>query len=104
MQLENHIFYEEGKFNDFRLSAGQSKRMALLCSHMENKPVLVIDEVAADLDPAFRKFFYEHYLSSLKQAGITVIAVSHDEKYFHVADHLVKMESGKIIADDPGNA
>ncbi len=101
MQLEKHVRYENGKFNDFRLSAGLSKRMVLLCSHMDNKPVLVIDEVAADLDPTFRRFFYEDYLQSLKDAGLTVIAASHDERYFHVADHLVKMESGQIIIDTP---
>lgn len=100
MELENHVHWRDGAFNEFRLSAGQSKRMAILCSHMEGKPVLLIDEVAADLDPAFRKFFYEEYLRSLQESGVSIIAVSHDEKYFHLADHLIKMENGRIVTEE----
>ncbi len=85
-------------FTNLNLSAGQRKRLALLSTHVEAAPILVMDEVTADLDPQFRKFFYEEYLQELKARGRTIIAVSHDEKYFHVADRVIKLENGKIVS------
>ena len=98
MGLQERIQYEDERFTDLNLSAGQKKRLALVCSHLEARPLLVIDEVAADLDPQFRRYFYEDYLTELKASGVTIVAVSHDEKYFHVADRLVKLANGSIVS------
>lgn len=99
MGLADRVGWREGRFSDLKLSAGQSKRLALAVSHLKDKPFLVIDEAAADLDPEFRKYFYEQYLQELKALGKTIIAVSHDERYFHTADRIIKLENGRIVAD-----
>ncbi len=78
------------------LSTGQTKRLALLIALMENKPIYVFDEWAAEQDPEFRKSFYETFLPELKARGKTIIAATHDDRYFHLADQVVKMEYGKI--------
>jgi len=96
MGLEDRVIWADGHFGELNLSAGQSKRLALICAHLEDSPFLVLDEVAADLDPAFRAFFYESYLPRLRDAGKTIIAVSHDDKYFHVADRVIKLDAGRI--------
>lgn len=80
-------------------SKGQSKRMSLIFALLENKPILVLDEWAADQDPHFRKFFYENLLSKLKAEGKTIIAVTHDDTYFKHADRILKFDFGKIIKD-----
>jgi ABC-type siderophore export system fused ATPase/permease subunit len=64
---------------------------------MEDKPIYIFDEWAADQDPQFKKYFYDELLKKLKAEGKTVIAVSHDDRYFHHADRIIKMEYGKII-------
>jgi len=74
------------KFSTIRLSTGQRKRLALIIALMEDKPIYVFDEWAADQDPHFRKYFYESLLPSLKDQGKLIIAVSHDDRYFHIAD------------------
>ena len=96
MQLTGKVAFAEGKFSKTDFSTGQRKRLALIVSLLEERPILVLDEWAADQDPPFRKFFYETLLPKLKQEGKTIIAITHDDKYFHIADRMYKMEYGKL--------
>ena len=66
-------------------------------ARLEKRPVLVLDEWAADQDPSFRRVFYLRILPELKHRGKAVVAVTHDDRYFHVADCVVKLEEGKIV-------
>jgi putative ATP-binding cassette transporter len=102
MQLEQKTKYREGEFTQLDLSTGQKKRLAFVSAILENKPIYIFDELAADQDPQFRKYFYEKILPDLKQQGKTIIAVTHDDKYFHVADRVLKMEYGQLIPYDEG--
>jgi len=96
LQLEDKTSFENGRFTNLNLSTGQRKRLALLVASLEDRPVFALDEFAADQDPEFRRFFYETLLPELKAAGKTVIAVTHDDRYFHCADRIIKMEYGKV--------
>lgn len=96
MELDKKTQYHDGKFTETNLSTGQRKRLALIVAFLEDKPIYVFDEVAADQDPQFRAYFYNELLADLKKRGKTVIAATHDDKYFHVADRILKMEYGKI--------
>ena len=86
----------DGRLTNTQLSQGQRKRLALLVAILEKRPVLVLDEWAADQDPQFRRMFYTHLLPELKKRDITIIAVTHDDRYFHVADRILKMENGQL--------
>jgi putative ATP-binding cassette transporter len=99
MQLDNKISYADGGFSSLELSTGQRKRMALLVSLLEDRQILIFDEWAADQDQEFRRYFYEHLLYELKSEGKTIIAVSHDDRYFQHADRIIKMEYGKLVSD-----
>ncbi len=88
----------DGEFETLDLSTGQRKRLALLVSMMEDKPICVYDEWAAEQDPSFRKRFYREILPELKAQGKTIIAVTHDDKYFDAADQLLQMDEGKLIS------
>jgi cyclic peptide transporter len=81
------------------LSKGQQKRVALLLGLMENKPIMVLDEWAAEQDPKNRKYFYTKWLNEIRKMGKTIIAVSHDDDYYHVADRVIKFNYGKIVED-----
>ncbi|MDM1553034.1 cyclic peptide export ABC transporter [Chryseobacterium indologenes] len=80
-------------------SKGQSKRMSLIFALLEERPVLVLDEWAADQDPHFRKYFYEVLVPKFKKDGKTIIAVTHDDAYFKQADRIIKFDYGQIIND-----
>lgn len=95
LQLDKKVKIEDGKFSTTRLSTGQKKRLALLVSYLEDKPIYLFDEWAADQDPEFRMFFYNTLLPNLKERGKCVIAITHDEQYFNLADKFIKMDMGK---------
>lgn len=83
-------------FSTVDLSAGQRKRLALVSALLEDKPIVVLDEWAADQDPHFRRKFYDELLPRMKAAGKTIIAVTHDDRYFNAADRHLHMEEGKL--------
>ena len=99
LQLQDKVSIENDHFSTTALSQGQRKRLSLLSAYLEDRPIYIFDEWAADQDPTFRKIFYTQILSELKQRGKTVIVISHDDHYFHVADRLIKLDYGLIESD-----
>jgi putative pyoverdin transport system ATP-binding/permease protein len=99
MDLSEKITYGNGRFSNINLSTGQRKRLALAVALMEDRSIYVFDEVAADQDPGFRRYFYEEVLRDLKNQGKTVIVVSHDDRYFHVADRVIKLDFGSVVQE-----
>jgi len=99
-ELTGLLTLEEKKLSTVNLSTGQRKRLALMVALQEHKPVLVLDEWAADQDPLFRKKFYTKILPILKSKGFTVIAITHDDRYYHCADRLFRMEEGLLVPED----
>ncbi|KPA17988.1 Cyclic peptide transporter [Candidatus Magnetomorum sp. HK-1] len=97
MKLNDKVEYTDGKFSTLNLSSGQKKRLALVIAMMEDRQVFIFDEWAAEQDPYFRRYFYETLLPAFKAQGKTVIAVTHHDQYFHLADRVVRMEYGQII-------
>jgi putative ATP-binding cassette transporter len=98
MQIDHKTAVQGDGFTTINLSTGQRKRLALIVTLLEDKPVVIFDEWAADQDPGFRKKFYEEILPGLKAKGKVVICVTHDDRYFEVADRRLKMEFGRIVA------
>lgn len=95
--LDHLVTVKNGAFSTTSLSRGQRKRLALLTAYLENRPIYVFDEWAADQDPTFRKVFYLELLPELKRRGKTVVAITHDDRYFASADRIVKLEEGKVV-------
>lgn len=95
---------EQGGLSTTRLSQGQRKRLALLVALVEERPILLLDEWAADQDPGFRGFFYQELLPELKAQGKTIIAISHDDRYFSIADRVLKCDGGQLYPFDHAGA
>jgi putative ATP-binding cassette transporter len=101
MQLNDKVQAVNDRWSTLDLSTGQRKRLALVVSLLDRRPLLVFDELAADQDPEFRQFLYEELLPRLKAEGRTIVAATHDDRYFHVADKVIKMEHGKVAYGQP---
>jgi putative ATP-binding cassette transporter len=97
LQLDKKVSISEGRFSTLALSDGQRKRLALLVALLEDKPLYLFDEWAAEQDPHFRTVFYRKILPDLKSRGKAVIVISHDDKYFDVADQILRMENGMLV-------
>jgi putative ATP-binding cassette transporter len=91
LQLAGKVSVRDGRLSTTRLSAGQRRRLALLQVFLERRPVVALDEWAAEQDPAFRRIFYTELLPELRRRGTTVVAVTHDDRYFHIADRCVEV-------------
>ena len=99
MEIAHKVSIRDGAFTTTDLSTGQRKRLALINAWLDERPVLVFDEWAADQDPTFRRVFYTELLPDLKRRGKTIIVISHDDRYFDVADQLVRMQAGRVISE-----
>lgn len=99
LEIAHKVRIQDGAFSTTDLSTGQRKRLALLNAWLEERPVLVFDEWAADQDPVFRRVFYTELLPELKALGKTIIVISHDDRYFDIADQLVRMQAGQVISE-----
>lgn len=100
VELQDKTQYVEDRFTTLDLSVGQRKRLALVVALLEDRPIVVFDEWAAEQDAHFRRRFYEEIVPQLKAGGKTVIAVTHDDRYFHVADRVLKMDYGEFTEPD----
>jgi len=96
MGLANKVSFADGHFDRIHLSTGQRKRLALIAALVEDRPICVFDEWSAEQDVHFRDYFYNVLIPRLRDEGRTVIATTHDEKYWKVADRVVKLDLGKI--------
>jgi putative ATP-binding cassette transporter len=96
MELSGKTKYKDGAFTNINLSTGQRKRLAYITALLDDRQIYVFDEWAADQDPEFRKHFYEVMLPELRAQGKTIVAVTHDDKYFHAADRVLRMEEGRL--------
>ncbi|MEZ9326464.1 multidrug ABC transporter permease/ATP-binding protein [Vibrio cyclitrophicus] len=103
LEMAHKVDHKQGTLSDVRYSQGQRKRLALMMSVLEKRGCILLDEWAADQDPRFRKLFYRQLLPLLKERGVTVIAITHDDAYFDVADRIFKMDSGNLIELSKGN-
>lgn len=98
LELAHKVSVTGGVLSTRALSQGQRKRLALVVAYLEDRPFYLFDEWAADQDPLFREVFYRRLLPELRARGKAVLAISHDDRYFDVADRCVKLENGRLVA------
>jgi putative ATP-binding cassette transporter len=98
LKMQEKIAINNGIISTVNLSTGQRKRIALIVALLEKTQFIVLDEWASDQDPEFRKYFYETILPGLRDAGKTIIAITHDDQYYNLADHVLVVDRGRLAA------
>lgn len=99
LHLSYQVKIKDGKLSTTAVSQGQRKRLALLTAYLEDRAFYLFDEWAADQDPHFKHVFYTQLLPELKRRGKAVLVITHDDKYFDLADRIIKLDYGKVVAD-----
>jgi putative ATP-binding cassette transporter len=99
LHLHHKVKVANGVLSTTAVSQGQRKRLALLTAYLEDRPFYLFDEWASDQDPYFKRIFYRELLPDLKARGKTVLVISHDDRYFDVADRVIKLDYGKLVTE-----
>jgi len=99
LHLDHKVKIRSGQLSTVELSQGQRKRLALLTAYLEDRPFYFFDEWASDQDPQFKDLFYRKLVPELKNRGKAVVIISHDDKYFDLADRIIKLDYGQVILD-----
>ncbi|HEU4685320.1 MAG TPA: cyclic peptide export ABC transporter, partial [Nitrospira sp.] len=100
LNMQRVVTVQEGRLSTTDLSQGQRKRLALLTAYLEDRPIYVFDEWAADQDPEYKDVFYRQLLPDLRTRGKSVIVITHDDRYFHLGDRVIKLEDGHLAERD----
>ena len=100
LELDKKVAIKENKLSTTALSTGQRKRLALLMSLLEDKPIYLFDEWAASQDPYYKNVFYNKILPDLKALGKTLFIITHDEQYFDCADRILLLQSGQLVKEN----
>lgn len=96
-------FKLDTKKEDFAasLSGGQRKLLEMARALMTDPVLVMLDEPMAGVNPALTQSLLEHVLN-LKSDGMTVLFVEHDMHMVrHIADWVVVMAEGKVVAEGP---
>lgn len=96
-------FKLDAKKDDFAasLSGGQRKLLEMARALMTDPVLVMLDEPMAGVNPALTQSLLEHVLN-LKKEGMTVLFVEHDMHMVrHIADWVVVMAEGKVVAEGP---
>ncbi len=102
--LASKVSFENGGFSTLQLSTGQRKRLALAVALLEDRPLLLLDEVAADQDPYWREEFYTRIVPKLKARGKAVVVIGHHDRYFETGDMLWRMDYGELVEQRPARS
>lgn len=88
------------QFYPANLSGGQRKRVALARAIALNPEIILYDEPTTGLDPIRADVINELILKLQKELGVTTVVVTHDmTSAYKIADRIVMLHNGKIIAD-----
>lgn len=99
LKLAHKVQIEKGRLSTTDLSQGQRKRLALLTAFLEDRPIYIFDEWAADQDPYFKDFFYMNLLPDLTARHKTVFVITHDDRYYHLAERIITLDNGQVVSD-----
>lgn len=92
----------DGEFRTLELSGGQRRRLALIVTLLEKRPICLLDEWTAEQDPEFRRKFYDELLPELMRAGATVVVITHDDRYLDelkLPARKIRMDEGRITEE-----
>ncbi|MUK00850.1 ATP-binding cassette domain-containing protein [Vibrio cholerae] len=83
------------------LSGGQRQRAFLAQGLAQRADVVLLDEPTTGLDAATRAVFADVLLAE-RDRGATVVCVSHDDAALAAADHVIRLEAGRVVSAGPG--
>jgi energy-coupling factor transport system ATP-binding protein len=81
------------------LSGGEKQRLAIAATVAMQPQILVFDEPTTDLDPLGKLEIFS-VLVEMRRQGYTLLVVEHEATAAEMADRLLILSQGRIVADD----
>ena len=86
----------------YELSGGQRQRVVIAGAMVLNPSLLVADEPVSSLDASVRGEILKLMLELVREAGVTVLVVTHDLGLaWNIADRIAVMYLGRIVEEGP---
>jgi putative ABC transport system ATP-binding protein len=87
-----------------QLSGGEQQRVALARAFMVMPPILMADEPTGNLDSSNGRHVLELLLKLNASEGTTLVLVTHDPELARHADRCIRLQDGRIVGDEAGQA
>jgi len=78
------------------LSGGEQQRIAMARAIVNDSAIIIADEPTGNLDSKNGDMIIELLIELQEVSGKTVILVTHNMEYLHVAHHLIRVQDGHI--------
>ena len=82
-----------------QLSGGEQQRVALARAFVLDPPIVMADEPTGNLDSTNGQRVLELLLSRNRDAGTTLVLVTHDAQIAALADRRITLRDGRIVED-----
>ena len=82
-------------------NGGQQQRVAIARSLAKSPRLLLGDELTGNLDSQTSAIVMEVLVKACETEGITCVFVTHDESLIAYATRVVRIDSGRIVSDEP---
>ena len=82
-----------------KLSGGQKRKVDIVRALIHNPKILILDEPTTGLDPRTRKTVWNLINELRSTKGLTVLLTTHYMEEASIADNVVIIDSGKIVAE-----
>lgn len=84
-----------------QLSGGEQQRVALARAFINRPKILFADEPTGNLDDETGTAVSELLFSLNRDAGTTLVLVTHDLEFAHRTQRIIRLKGGKIVSDEP---
>ena len=90
---------ERAKHRPHELSGGEQQRVAIARALANSPKLLLADEPTGQLDSRTARGIMELIRSLVRQAGVSALVATHDPILIDLADRVIELRDGQIIAD-----
>jgi putative ABC transport system ATP-binding protein len=82
-----------------QLSGGEQQRVAIARALLKKPRLLLADEPTGELDSHNGAQIFGYLRTLQASHGVTVVTVTHDQRYLRPEDHILEIRDGRIVAE-----
>lgn len=84
-----------------QLSGGEQQRVAIARAVLKSPKLILADEPTGELDSHTGKLIFDLLRQLQREQAVTIVTVTHDERYLTATDRVLRLENGRILSECP---